>query len=90
MPSPQRSITVTDVATRLIQTDPTFRPVWLYINSNETVYVGDSTVTVANGFPLIKHGAPLQGSLGPGQDLWAICETGKTSDVRIFTIPEDQ
>lgn len=90
MPSPQRAVTVTDIATRLIQKDPTHRPVWIFINSNETVYIGDENVTTANGFPLIKHGAPLRGDLGPGSDLWGICEAGKSSDVRIFTIPEDE
>lgn len=89
MPSPQRAVTVTATASRIIQTDPTHRPVWLYVNSNETVYIGDSTVTTANGMPLVKHTAPLAGSLGPGQDLWAVCEDGKTAELRIFTIPED-
>jgi hypothetical protein len=89
MTSPQRAKTVTDVRSRIIESDPTHRPVWLYVNSNETVYLGDSTVTTANGFPIVKHGAPLAGGLGPGQDLWAICESGKTADLRIFTTPED-
>ena len=89
MPSPQRAATVTDTASRIIQKDPTFRPVWLFVNSNETVYIGDETVTTTNGMPLVKHSAPLAGSLGPGQDLWAVCEAGKTADLRIFTIPED-
>jgi hypothetical protein len=90
MPSPQRAVTVTSTATRLIQKDPTNRPIWLHVNSNETVYIGDETVTIANGFPIVKHGSPLAGSLGPGADLWAICESGKSADVRIFTIPEDE
>ena len=89
MPSPQRVKTVTDVRTKIISADPTHRPVWLQIDGNSTVFIGDSTVTPANGFPIAKHAAPIQGSLGPGQDLWAVCNTGMTETVRIFTIPED-
>jgi hypothetical protein len=89
MTSPQRAKTVTSTASKIIEADPTHRPVWLHVNSNETIYLGDSTVTTANGFPIVKHGSPLAGGLGPGQDLWAICESGKTADLRIFTTPED-
>jgi hypothetical protein len=88
MPSPQRVKTVTTTATQIISTDPTNRPVWLQIDGNHTVYIGDSTVTVANGFPIAKHAAPIQGALGPGQDLWAIVASG-TETIRIFSTPED-
>ncbi len=88
MPSPQRVKTVTTTATQIISTDPTNRPVWLQIDGNTTVYIGDSTVTVANGFPLVKHAAPIHGNLGPGQDLWAIVASG-TETIRIFSTPED-
>lgn len=89
MPSPQRVKTVTDVASKIINADPTHRPVWLVIEGNGTVYIGDSTVSVANGFPVVKHSAPIQGALGPGQDLWAVCATGVTENIRIFSTPED-
>ena len=89
MPSPQRAVTVTDEATLLASADPTNRPVWLQIVGNKTVYIGDASVTTANGFPIVKHAAPIQGALGPGQALYAICATGETEDVRIFTVPED-
>jgi hypothetical protein len=88
MPSPQRVKTVTTTATEIIGADPTHRPVWLQIDGNTVVYVGDSTVTVANGFPVAKHAAPIQGQLGPGQGLWAIVASG-TETIRIFSTPED-
>jgi|688.fasta_scaffold80016_5 hypothetical protein len=88
MPSPQRVKTVTTTATQIVATDPTHRPIWLQIDGNTVVYVGDSTVTVANGFPVAKHAAPIQGTLGPGQDLWAIVASG-TETIRIFSTPED-
>lgn len=89
MPSPQRAVTVTDEATLLASADPTNRPVWLQIIGNKTVYIGDASVTTTNGFPIVKHGAPIQGTLGPGQALYGICATGETDEVRIFTVPED-
>lgn len=89
MSAPQRSVTVTADATLLVSADPANRPVWLQIIGNNTVYLGDSTVTTANGFPVVKHSAPIQGSLGPGQALYGICAGGQTEDVRIFTAPED-
>lgn len=89
MPSPQRAVTVTDTPTLLCSVDPSNRPVWLQIIGNRTVYLGDSTVTVANGFPIVKHGAPIQGQLGPGQALYGVCATGESDQVRIFSVPED-
>jgi len=82
-------VTVGSTATLLASADPSNRPVWLQIIGNNTVYVGDSTVTTANGFPIVKHAAPIQGSLGPGQALYGICASGQTEEVRIFTVPED-
>ena len=89
MSAPQRAVTVTSTATLLASADPTNRPVWLQIMGNNTVYIGDATVTTANGFPIAKHAAPVQGALGPGQALYGICAAGQTEDVRIFTVPED-
>jgi hypothetical protein len=89
VPSPQRSVTVTDTATLLCSADPSNRPVYLQIIGNRTVYIGDSTVTTANGFPIVKHGAPIMGQLGPGQALYGICAAAETEDVRVFSVPED-
>jgi hypothetical protein len=89
MPSPQRAVNVTATATLLASADPTNRPVWLQIIGNSTVYLGDASVTSANGFPIEKHAAPIQGVLAPGQALYGICAAGQTEQVRIFTAPED-
>lgn len=89
MSAPQRAVTVTDTAVLLSSADPSNRPVWIQIIGNNTVYLGDSTVTSSNGFPVVKHSAPIQGSLGPGQALYGICSSGQTEEVRIFTVPED-
>jgi hypothetical protein len=82
-------VTVTDTVTVLVAGDDINRPVWLYVNSNETCYIGGSNVTVAEGFPIIKHGAPLAGGLPPKTALYAIAEAGKSIDVRVIIPPTD-
>jgi len=88
VPSPQRAVTVTSTPTLLVSADPTNRPIWLQIIGNSTVYLGDSEVTSANGFPVVKHAAPIQGQLGPGQALYGVTASG-TEEIRIFSTPED-
>jgi hypothetical protein len=88
VPSPQRVKTVTATASQIVGAQEFHRPIWLQIDGNTVVYLGDSTVTAANGFPVAKHAAPIQGDLGPGQDLWAVTASGSET-IRIFTAPED-
>lgn len=83
------SVTVTEEVTLLVAPDDINRPVWLYVNSNETCFIGGADVTVAQGFPIVKHGAPLAGGLPPKTPLYAICEAGKTIDVRVIIPPTD-
>lgn len=83
------SVSVTDEVTLLVAADDINRPVWLYVNSNEICYIGGADVTVAQGFPIVKHGAPLAGGLPPKTPLYAIAESGKTVDVRVIVPPVD-
>jgi len=77
--------TVTDTATKVLDADNLNREVFLQIVGNTTVYLGDNdAVTDANGFPIVKHTAPIRGLLGAGQELWAIVASG-TESLRIFT-----
>ena len=82
-------VTVTDTVTQLVPRDNINRPIWLQIEGNVTVYVGGSDVTAAQGFPIVKHAAPIQGALGVGDGLWGICATGQTDVVRIITVDAD-
>jgi len=82
-------VEVTDAVTLLVAADDINRPVWLYVNSNEICYIGGADVTVAQGFPIVKHGAPLAGGLPPKTPLYAIAEAGKTVDVRVIVPPID-
>ena len=79
------SHTVTDEATKVLDSDDLNREVFLQIIGNSTVYVGDNdSVTTSNGFPVVKHTNAIRGVLGSGQELWAIVASG-TEDLRVFT-----
>lgn len=82
-------ITVTDTITQLIERDNINRPVYVQIEGNNTVYIGGADVTSAQGFPIVKHTAPIQGSLGVGDGLWGICSAGQTETIRIITTDAD-
>jgi hypothetical protein len=82
-------VTVTDTVTLLVAADDINRPVFLHVNNNETCYIGGADVTVAEGFPIIKHGAPLAGGLPPKTALYAIAEAGKSIDMRVIIPPTD-
>jgi hypothetical protein len=82
-------VTVTDTVTLLVAADDINRPVFLHVNNNETCYIGGADVTVAEGFPIIKHGAPLAGGLPPKTALYAIAEAGKSVDMRVIIPPID-
>ena len=82
-------ITVTDTVVELVARDSINRPVWVQIEGNHTVYIGGSNVTAAQGFPIVKHAAPIQGALGAGDGLWGICASGQTEVMRIITMDAD-
>lgn len=82
-------VTVTDTVTLLVGPDDINRPVWLHVNNNEILYLGGPDVTVAEGFPIVKHSAPLEGGLPPKTPLYGIADAGKTVDVRIIVPPVD-
>lgn len=82
-------VTVTDAVTQLVPRDNINRPVWLQIEGNNTVYIGGSDVTSAQGFPIAKHAAPIEGGLPAGDGLWAICASGLSEVIRIITVDAD-
>ena len=82
-------VTVTDTVVQLVPRDDLNRPVYLQIEGNKTVYIGGANVTAAQGFPIVKHTAPLQGGLPAGDGLWGICASGQTEVIRIITIDAD-
>jgi len=82
-------VVVTDTVTELVPRDNINRPVFVQIEGNNTVYIGGSNVTAAQGFPIVKHSAPIEGGLPAGDGLWGICATGTTETIRIITIDSD-
>lgn len=82
-------VVVSDTVTQLCPMDNINRPVWLQIEGNNTVYIGGSDVTSAQGFPIEKHAAPIEGGLPAGDGLWAICASGLTETIRIITVNAD-
>jgi hypothetical protein len=82
-------VTVTDTVVELVPRDNINRPVFLQIDGNHTVCIGGANVTADQGFPIVKHGAPIQGGLGAGDGLWGICASGQTETVRIITVDSD-
>lgn len=82
-------VVVGDTVTQLVPADNINRPVWVQIEGNNTVYIGGSDVTSAQGFPIAKHAAPIQGGLGVNEGLWGICASGVSETIRIITIDSD-
>lgn len=81
------AVTVTATATKLPSTNLTNRKAITLFNMSETdiVYLGNSDVTTANGYPLERRqGLPLD--LSTGAQIYGICESGKTAEVRVLEV----
>ena len=67
------SVTITDVATKILDANDVYRPLWINTVANNTVFIGDtSAVTTSIGLPIVKNNVPLYGQLEPGQELWGM------------------
>ena len=83
-----QSVTVTDVPTKIPTTALTGRNgISVRIWGGATVYFGDSSVTVAQVYPKLQYEEiVLDITDAPAVDLWGICASGQTCDVRIMQI----
>ena len=77
-------VTVTDERSVLIAADDQNRTAYINIVGNEDIAVGNVTVTFATGLLLEKHTAPIAIQVPIKETLYAICDTGKTDDVRVL------
>lgn len=77
-------VTVTDAVTPLVLGDNQNRTIYINVVGNETIAVGNSAVTFADGMLVVKHTTPQEILLPINEALYAICDTGKTDDVRIL------
>jgi hypothetical protein len=71
--------TITTTATRLIESSNSFRTIYLHVVGAGTVYLGDSTVSSANGLLTEKNAVPLEMVLPAEEELWAVTGTGTES-----------
>jgi hypothetical protein len=78
------SVTVTDTRSIIIQPDDINRQCFIYNTTNDTLYIGGADVTTANGLPILKHTAPIEGGLPLKDTLYGIAEAGKSLDIRIL------
>jgi len=67
-----KSFTITTTAQQIVAASEDTRQVYLHVIGNGTVYIGDSTVTTANGLLTEKHAVPLSIELPSNQELWAV------------------
>lgn len=56
-------------------------------SSSRDVFIGDGTVTIANGFHLL-HTDRLQITIGPGDSLFAIADSG-TNELHVMIVKQD-
>lgn len=82
-------VTVTDTALELISADNINRIAYIGIVGNQTIAIGNSSVTFATGLLLEKHTAPIHIDVPLGETLWAICTVGQTDDVRVLLPDSD-
>jgi hypothetical protein len=82
-------VTVTATAINLIAADNINRVAYITIVGNEDIAVGNSNVTFATGLILKKHTAPISINVPLGETVWAICDAGKTDDVRVLLPDSD-
>jgi hypothetical protein len=81
--SSQHSVSTTRVSIAAINTG--YRTVSVHVIGNGAIYLGDSTVTAANGFYLDKGAGPFQFLLGPQDELYAITSSG-TQTMTVLTV----
>ena len=74
MPS-NAQVSVTATATVLVASTAFDQTVWLHNSGGGVVYIGDSTVTSANGYKL-DNGDKMQLLVGDHEGLWGITASG--------------
>lgn len=82
-------VTVTDTRSVLIAADNKNRTVYINVVGNQTIAIGDSTVTFATGLNLEKNTVPFALELPIGETIYAVCNTGQTDDVRVLVPDQD-
>ena len=79
------NVVVTDTPTLLIAADNQNRHIYVHVVGNQSVALGNASVTYATGLLTEKHTTPLEIFLPLGETIHAITDTGTTENVRIMT-----
>ena len=84
------AVTVTATATKLPTTNLDNRKAISVRNfdASNKVYLGNANVTTATGYPLLPYES-LPFDMSQGAQLYGICETGQTADVRVMEVNND-
>lgn len=81
------AVSVTATATKLPTTNLDNRKAMIIRNfsKDNIIYIGDSAVTTTTGFPILPYES-IPFDINAGANLYAICETGLTADVRTLEV----
>jgi len=71
--------TITTTASRIMESSNSFRTIYIHVVGAGTVYLGDATVTSANGLLTEKNAVPLELILPAEEELWAVTNSGTES-----------
>ena len=75
--------TVTTTASKIVDAEPVNRQIYVHVVGNNIVYLGNSAITTAAGFPTEKGGVPLAITIPINETLWART-VSVTEDIRIL------
>lgn len=75
---------VDGTAIEIVPTDESNRTVYIHVNGNNIVYLGDSTVTTSTGTPTEKGAVPFAVFVPANETLWALAQNGATENVRVL------
>lgn len=79
------NVLVTDQPTLLIAADDQNRHIYIHVVGNQSVALGNASVTYATGLLTEKHTSPIEIFLPLGETLYAVANAGVTENVRIMT-----
>lgn len=74
---------VTSTASKVVDAESVNRQVYVHVIGNNMVYLGNSAITTAAGFPTEKNGVPLAITIPANETLWARTVSA-TEDIRIL------
>lgn len=77
-------LSVTSTPQLVVEVDDVPRPVWVQTLGNTTVYLGGANVSSTTGFPIVKHTAPSQGMIPPGESLYCVTADGETETLCVI------